>query len=464
MPYPKEKISYDKISIRYTRSKVLKMKVAKSLYFKYFNWLIANKEFKVPEERQEFHRLLCAVLSTALLMWSYALNAYFCIPSPLLVKIGFIGAILHFLSPLVFKLTGSAKFTTHFFIAVGFIFQTSHAFYTGGFLSNTIIWFSLLPLIAAIILGKGALVFWSIIAVSNVISLYFLNDYTVDIISNAGQIWAQLNIAIGYILVNFVLMFMFIYFKDWNKKLFYQKNESIKRLLRIVSHDIANPLMIIIGKTSMIKVNLQKKIDENRLTLIKKHCDSVEKSSLMIKEILDHTRSLDVIDTGNKEMIITEVPLNEIIENSLFVFKEKLEDKKIKVIYDFKENEEIHIKAESISIRNQVFNNLFSNSIKFMNTGGAIQVLVDDTPEHTEVIYSDNGIGMSQEIIKNLFRTDFKTTEKGVRGETGTGFGMPILYSTLLQISATVEVESYLHTELEEGEISGTIFKMKFFK
>jgi signal transduction histidine kinase len=423
---------------------------------------VKNKEFERPEDRQEVHRLLSAVLLTALLMWSYAFNAFFCIPSPLLVKIGFIAAILHILTPLVFKLTSSIKMATYFFIALGFIFQFSHAFFSGGFLSNTIIWFSILPLIAAIILGKVALIFWSIVAVLNVILLYSLSDYTVDIISEAGKIWAQLNIAIGYILVNFVLMFMFIFFKDWNNKILYQKNESIKRLLRIVSHDIANPLMIILGKSSILNKGFKKEMNEENIIKLQRHSESIEKSSKIIKEILDHTRSLDIIDTGSKSLDIVAVPLNEIIENSLFVFKEKLENKNLTVSYDFKKNEGICLNSVTISIKNQVFNNLFSNSIKFMDSGGVIQLRVTETEEFTLVTYQDSGVGMREETVKNIFRTDFKTTELGVNGEEGTGFGMPILYSTLLEIGATVEVESYLKEEHPEEH--GTIFFLKFYK
>lgn len=438
------------------------MNSLRPIYFKFINWLIKNKKLRRQEDKQTLHRLISAVLLTGLLMWSYAFNAYFCIPSPLLTKIGFTAALMHLSSPLLIKLTGSLKFTTHYFIAIGFMFQFSHAFYTGGFLSNTIIWFSILPLIAAIILGKAALIFWSVIAILNVTLLYSLNDYTVNTISPLGEIWAQLNIAIGYILVNLTLMFLFIYFKDKTNKSLSHKNESIKKLLRVVSHDIANPLMIIIGKNQMLNLTIDKELDQENIEKIKKHSESINKSSYMIKEILDHTRGLDIIDTEEKALNLEAVSLNDVIENSIFVFKDKLDQKSIQVIYDFKKNVDIFIEAEAISLKNQVFNNLFSNSIKFMDHMGQIKIEVKLLKDYIEVTYSDTGVGMEQSTIRNLFRSDVKTTRTGVHGEEGTGFGMPILYSTLLDIGASVEVDSLLKSQSPQEH--GTTFKLQFSK
>jgi signal transduction histidine kinase len=431
------------------------MKIIQKIYISIYNWLIEDKKLAHPEGPDEVHRLLTAVLLTAVLMWSYAFNSFLCIDNKILTYIAFSSSIIHLFSPLVYKFTNSILTTTNIFTGAGFIFQFTHAFFTGGFYSVTILWFSILPLISGIILGKKLLIGWSIITLCSVTALFNLSDHTSDIITDFGRTWSHANIAYGYIIVNFVLMFLFIHMKEVHKKSLADKNESITKLLRIVSHDIANPLSIVMGRVNLIKKSFTMEPEK-----LEKYLDGIEKSSNMIKEILEHTRKLQAIETGKVDIAIVELTLNEIIENSLFVFKDKMEEKQITLNYDFKQNAHICLYADKVSIKNQVFNNLFSNSIKFMDVGGEITISVHNKENIIEVIFADCGHGIEADVLKNIFRADIKTSIKGTIGEVGTGFGMPILHATLTNIGATIDVES--RPKYKGIFNHGTSFIMKF--
>jgi len=433
------------------------LELIKLLYMKLFNFLVKGKSFSNHESFPIVHRMLSAVLLTSVLMWSYAFNSYFYIPSPLLVKVGFICATLHLLSLILYKFTNSIRLATHSFVFFGFIFQFTHAFYTGGFFSNTVIWFSILPLLVAIILGKKALIGWSTIGFIAVGILFSFNHHTVNIITEEGRIWSQLNIGLGYIFLNLLLMFVFLSFEETTMNRLSAKNESIKKLLRVVSHDIANPLTVTMTSSEIIKKHLKKGSD---VSVIERYINKINKSATMIAEILDHTRSLDSIDIGMKSLNIGPIFLNEIIENSLFIFNEKMKQKDINFSYDFDKNKNIKIMAEKISIMNEVFNNLFSNSIKFLNHNGELSIDVEATKNFVTVYFKDTGIGMDQKTLANLFRPDIKTTNKGTQGEAGTGFGMTILHTSLQAFGASVKVTS--KTAEESPDNHGTIFELKF--
>jgi signal transduction histidine kinase len=431
------------------------MKIILKVYNTIYLWLVKDKLFSHPEGPDEVHRLLTAVMLTSVLMWSYSFNSYFFIDSNYLTLTAFTCTFIHFFAPLIYKFTNSILITVNVFIGVGFIFQYSHAFFTGGFYSVTVLWFSILPLIAGIILGKSLLIAWSLVAACSVASLLLLNEYTVDIITGFGRTWSHANIAFGYIIVNFVLMFLFIHMRELHKNSLANKNESIKKLLRIVSHDIANPLTIVMGRVRMIKKKMP--LEPKKL---EKYLDGIEKSSLMIKEILDHTRNLQAIESGIVDVVIVEITLNEIIENSLFVFKDKIEEKNIKINYNFAQHAHICLYADKVTIKNQVFNNLFSNSIKFMEENGEITITVEHGNDFIEVTFADSGQGMEPDVLKNIFRADVKTTKKGTLGEVGTGFGMPILHATLSDIGASIDVKS-----IPKGQgilKHGTEFVMRF--
>ena len=103
--------------------------------------------------------------------------------------------------------------------------------------------------------------------------------------------------------------------------------------------------------------------------------------------------------------------------------------------------------ADRKSLCYQVLNNLISNSIKFTDPGGSIKVLVESNFGVTKCSIMDTGIGIPQEIILNLFNTSAKTTRTGTSGETGTGFGMPIVKNYIEKFNGKIEVHSALKSE-----------------
>jgi signal transduction histidine kinase len=180
----------------------------------------------------------------------------------------------------------------------------------------------------------------------------------------------------------------------------------------------------------------------------------------MIKEILDHSRKLEALDSGKASYQAVELSLNEIIENSLFVFKSQMEEKNIQFEYNFEANKDVILYGEPVSIKNQVFNNLFSNAIKFIEQGKLISISVIEVNSHLLIDFCDQGCGMAPETLKNIFRSDIKTSHKGLNGEEGTGFGMPLLHATLIELGAGISVSSVQKSE--DSENHGTCFKMDF--
>lgn len=432
------------------------MKIILELYRVTFLCLVKDKKLDHEEASDEVSRLLIAVLLTSLLMWSYSFNSLFYINCRVLTTIGFTCTLLHLFSPLIYKFTGSVLISVNFFIGVGFIFQYAHAFHSGGFYSGTTIWFSILPLISGIILGINLLIAWSAVAIISALSLLLLDVHTSNILVGAGKVWAQMNIVFGYVMVNYVLIYLFMNMKEQHKERLLEKNKSIKKLLLIVSHDISNPLTVVLLRIKMLRECMRKGAKAD----VEKCIAGIEKSSEMIKEILDNTRNLMAIEAGKIQNPLTDVPLNEVIESSLFVFKDKLEDKGITVHYDFEANKNISLCADRVSIKNQVFNNLFSNSIKFMDNGGEIKITALEAGSFLELYFEDSGHGMEPDVLNNIFRSDVKTSRTGTDGEKGTGFGLPILHATLSDIGATISVKSNPKTSFPSGH--GTIFSMKF--
>jgi signal transduction histidine kinase len=95
----------------------------------------------------------------------------------------------------------------------------------------------------------------------------------------------------------------------------------------------------------------------------------------------------------------------------------------------------------------QVLTNLFFNSVAhaFPNGGdGAVAIKVQEIgADHVEILFSDNGCGMSPEVRRRAFDPFFTTR----RDQGGTGLGLHIVYSIV-----TTRLGGRIHLSSEPGE------------
>ena len=98
-----------------------------------------------------------------------------------------------------------------------------------------------------------------------------------------------------------------------------------------------------------------------------------------------------------------------------------------------------------------ILRNLISNSIKFTNKNGSVEVNAFADRKNVEISVSDNGIGMTKETIGKLFRLDANLSTRGTEDEKGTGLGLFLCKEFVERHGGKIWAES------EEGK--GSVFK-----
>lgn len=438
-----------------------------SAFLKYkVDGLLCYLNNQVPpkdEERYQLLILVMAVFVTSILMWSYALNTFFTIQNIYGLKyLCFVYSLIHLFSPLLYKLKKSIPLCAHVFIAAGFAFQFHHSLATGGFNSNTIIWFSILPLIIGIVARRMDLFIWMALALLAVLAQAYLTKigFVVNgFHTSLGPIWAQYNISLGYIMINCVLILLYIKARDHHKQKMDEKNAKIRNLIRLLSHDINNPLFFL--KTNVVM--LQRLSSDNNESQ-KKYLNNLNLGIDAIKQIVNSVRQLELYEISEKQLELEAVDLMSVIDDSTSIFREQLEQKKLRIEkhYGPLQKEKILIKANKSTFQFQIICNLLSNAIKFSPVGGTIGFQIEDLGENVELSIKDSGIGMGQEIIDKLFNFDLSTTRPGTLGETGTGHGMPIVKTILDKIGGTIQIESSCPRLSAQG--NGTCIKLVLAK
>ena len=163
-------------------------------------------------------------------------------------------------------------------------------------------------------------------------------------------------------------------------------------------------------------------------------------------------RKIRSIDEQKLDLVLTPVNLSHALEESLDILKDNYSHKNINLISDIPKD--IQIKAERISLINSVLNNILTNAIKFSYPDSEILIQAKNKKGSIILTIQDFGIGMPEKIKNNLFKVTEATSRQGTSGESGTGFGMPLLIRFLDVYSATIAIES--KCERESPEDHGT--------
>eukprot|EP00913_Durusdinium_trenchii_P028355 g26583.t1 len=104
---------------------------------------------------------------------------------------------------------------------------------------------------------------------------------------------------------------------------------------------------------------------------------------------------------------------------------------------DFLRTEPCYAEVNGPEIK-QVILNLVANSLESMEAGGTLSIRIIEQTDCIELIFDDDGCGMTQEVLDNLFEPFFTRR----RGGKGTGLGMAICQRIIGEHGGTIEAAS----------------------
>jgi signal transduction histidine kinase len=184
-----------------------------------------------------------------------------------------------------------------------------------------------------------------------------------------------------------------------------------------VSHELKTPLTSMRLYLSLLEQEKQGKLtDDQKKTLAIIHAESRRLSSL-IDDILDLSR----LEHNKVKLKSEEVPLHELVTTS--VHRNLAERKNIVLTVDIPEDMRVVVDPDRFK---QVLINLYSNAIKFTDTGGKIQIKARTLAKTWELSVMDNGCGIPQDKQRRLFTKFFQAENYLTRQVGGTGLGLAI--------------------------------------
>lgn len=197
-------------------------------------------------------------------------------------------------------------------------------------------------------------------------------------------------------------------------------NEVIARnakFLSIVAHDLRSPFNSIIGILDILTENINSYRKEEIVKLINIASGSAIKTYKLLENLLDWA----VAQNKEKNFTPVKINLSELIVNELENFKTFASQKGVSI--DHSIFHDLYAVAD-IQMTRTILRNLISNGIKYSNQGGIILISTTEVNQFIEIEVMDNGIGMTQNTLKKLFRIDDFQSTMGTNNEQGTGMGL----------------------------------------
>jgi PAS domain S-box-containing protein len=213
-------------------------------------------------------------------------------------------------------------------------------------------------------------------------------------------------------------------------------NETKDKFISIISHDLRTPFSSTLGFTELL-LNDKDLSEEDREQYIKFIQDSSKSMLSLVNSLLDWTR----LQTGRIKFEPNRYNASEIIGKAVNALSGAAFQKKIELSSTVGTDQFISADKDLIE---QVFNNLISNAIKFTNPGGKITVSSRNSDEDKFIEFSvkDNGIGIKEENLTELFKIESKYTSVGTAGEKGTGLGLSLVKEIIEKHGGKIWVET----------------------
>lgn len=204
-----------------------------------------------------------------------------------------------------------------------------------------------------------------------------------------------------------------------------------------IAHDINNPLA---GVLAFAQLAMQGLAPDSQLY---QDLKEIESSALRCKKILE-----DLLEMARPSVRSERSPvdLGALVERVLPNLKVQYQEQGYRLDLSLKPLTPVEVCPSKFE---QVFTNILTNAFQALKPGGSVRVSAHEDDKSVVIEVEDNGEGISEENLKNIFDPYFTT--KRQRG--GSGLGLPICYNIIREHGGQIEVSSRVN--------EGSVFRIR---
>lgn len=211
---------------------------------------------------------------------------------------------------------------------------------------------------------------------------------------------------------------------------FKRQEESSKKMLSNISHDIKTPLTVILGYLEIMRLS-----DKENVSLQK-----VEAKAQQVMELINQFFTLAKLEAGDTQMELIKVNINELCRENILGFYDILQQKDFAV--------EISIPEQDISVLgseeaiHRILSNLISNAVRYGSAGGYIGLTLREDETYAFVDIVDKGRGIERAFAASVFERLYTMEDSRNRNIHGNGLGLTIAKNLANKLGGDITLES----------------------
>lgn len=218
-------------------------------------------------------------------------------------------------------------------------------------------------------------------------------------------------------------------FNEMTKQL-HENDQSRKEFISNVSHDFQSPLLNIQGYSDLLRSDTI--TEEERKTFSTIIQSEAKRLSILTKQLL----ILTSLDQSNRRLNSSSFSLDQQLKSLSHKYLWWIEELGIELYY---KTTDVRFYGDE-SLLETVWDNLFTNAMKYNKPNGSIQIELEEYEHHVTIQFEDTGIGMKEEELAHVFERFYRADTS--RTKEGTGLGLAIVRQIVELHDGSIDVTS----------------------
>ncbi len=211
-----------------------------------------------------------------------------------------------------------------------------------------------------------------------------------------------------------------------------KSNETKKKLLSIIAHDIKSPLTTFEALLSVGKIGLINQQD------FIKHQEELRAKFEPLNDTINSVLGWSAVQTDDIRPSLSKFDLLDCVRKIVMAYQGFADGKNIKINV-VGEAEMVLMDEDHFKL---IVRNILHNALKFTPHEGVVNLTIQKGARGVELVIDDTGVGMSAEMVENILKKRVVLSTVGTRGEKGTGLGLNVCMELLKANKCEVEITS----------------------
>ena len=204
-----------------------------------------------------------------------------------------------------------------------------------------------------------------------------------------------------------------------------------------VSHELRTPLNAIIGFSDMMRSRLFGPLSGKYA----EYADLIHESGQHMLDLIGDVLDLSKVEAGQYELNYDTFDAADVIRSSVKMIRPAADAAEVSLDVNLDLDQALLIQADRRAVR-QILLNLLSNSVKFSEKGGHVDIDAQAIDGDLELSVTDNGVGMSSEDLARIGKPYAQGDAGMVAEERGSGLGLSLVNSLTTLHGGKMDIRS----------------------